>query len=475
MEPSKNISFLLQALMVFFVVSIFALTWKAGIAISDFLNKENYIIVIIYTSILHCFNKLYGGYRLGVITKGELIYSNGIALIVVNAFTYLLLIAMKVKEINFLHMSIMTIIQISVVIVGCIMNDIIYLKLYPPKEMIAISSIKDTNLEIIRWMNNIKRSYKIVAILKENMPVTMIKKRIDEYKAVLICDINSNLKRELMSYCYDKNICIYMLPNIQDILINTSYDEQICDKPILICKSKGITGKQQFFKRCMDLLIAGIGVILASPIMLVIAICIKLEDRGPIFFKQKRITKGEKEFDILKFRSMIVNAEGDGIARLATKDDCRITKIGKMIRLTRLDELPQLFNILRGEMSVVGPRPERPEILRDYIKECPEMVYRTRVKAGLTGLAQVRGKYNTTPKDKLLFDLLYIERYSFWTDIKLILMTIKIVFMRESTEGIQEGQMNASSKNLETNLDNIIDIYNDKKKQEKSIGYGGYK
>lgn len=467
MKSNKNISVLLQIIMVFFVVSIFVLTWGFCFTINDFLNKKVYMIMIIYVGILHRFNKLYGGYRLDISTKEELMYSNSIALIIVNVFTYLLLIVMKVKEINFLHMSIMTIIQIGVVIIGCIINDIIYLKLYPPNEVIAICNIKNTDLELIESMKKIKKSYKIVAILKEDLPIAIIKKIIDERKVVLICDINSNLKGEIISYCYDKNICIYMQPNIQDILINNSYDEQIYDKPIFICNSKELTGKQRFFKRCMDLFVSGIGVILVSPIMLVIAICIKLEDGGPVFFKQKRITKGKKEFEILKFRSMIVEAEGDGIARLATKNDCRITKIGKIIRITRLDELPQLFNILRGEMSVVGPRPERPEILKDYIEECPEMIYRTKVKAGLTGLAQVRGKYNTTPKDKLLFDLLYIERYSFWTDIKLILMTIKIIFMRESTEGIQEGQINASFKNLEINLDNIIDIYSDKKKREK--------
>ena len=141
---------------------------------------------------------------------------------------------------------------------------------------------------------------------------------------------------------------------------------------------------------------------------------------------------------------MIVDAEKDGVARLATKGDSRITKVGKIIRMTRLDELPQLINILKGDMSLVGPRPERPEIMADYMKDWPEVEYRTKVKAGLTGLAQVKGKYNTTPQDKLLFDLLYIERYSLWLDIKLILMTLKIMFMKDSTEGVESGQVTAN-------------------------------
>lgn len=247
MKSNKNISVLLQIIMVFFVVSIFVLTWGFCFTINDFLNKKVYMIMIIYVGILHRFNKLYGGYRLDISTKEELMYSNSIALIIVNVFTYLLLIVMKVKEINFLHMSIMTIIQIGVVIIGCIINDIIYLKLYPPNEVIAICNIKNTDLELIESMKKIKKSYKIVAILKEDLPIAIIKKIIDERKVVLICDINSNLKGEIISYCYDKNICIYMQPNIQDILINNSYDEQIYDKPIFICNSKELTGKQRFF------------------------------------------------------------------------------------------------------------------------------------------------------------------------------------------------------------------------------------
>ena len=173
--------------------------------------------------------------------------------------------------------------------------------------------------------------------------------------------------------------------------------------------------------------------------MIIVAILIKLYDGGPFLFKQKRLTIDGKVFEVYKFRSMIVDAEKDGVARLASKNDDRITPIGKFIRKVRLDELPQLFNILLGDMSIVGPRPERPEIAEEYMKTMPEFEYRLKVKAGLTGYAQVLGKYNTTPKDKLLLDLMYIEKYSLFLDLKLILMTIKILFMSESTEGVDDG------------------------------------
>ena len=179
---------------------------------------------------------------------------------------------------------------------------------------------------------------------------------------------------------------------------------------------------------------------ITSPIMLIAAFCIKLYDHGPVFFKQKRLTIGGKEFYVYKFRSMIVDAEKDGVARLATKNDSRITPVGKVIRATRIDELPQLLNIFKGDMSVVGPRPERPEIAKEYEESIPEFAYRLKVKAGLTGYAQIYGKYNTTAYDKLKLDLMYIESYSILEDLKLILATFKIVFTKESTEGLEEGQ-----------------------------------
>ena len=159
-----------------------------------------------------------------------------------------------------------------------------------------------------------------------------------------------------------------------------------------------------------------------------------------------RLTKDRKEFKILKFRSMRVDAEKDGVARLASQNDDRITPVGKIIRALRIDEMPQLFNILGGSMTIVGPRPERPEIAKEYEKEIPSFALRLQVKAGLTGYAQIYGRYNTLPYDKLQMDLLYINRMSLLEDIQLMLATIKILFMRESTEGVQTGQTTAAKE-----------------------------
>ena len=200
-----------------------------------------------------------------------------------------------------------------------------------------------------------------------------------------------------------------------------------------------------FVKRAMDIVISFVGIILASPFMLIIALAIKLYDHGPVFYKQKRQTMGGREFDILKFRSMIVDSEQHG-ARLAKEHDDRITPVGKVIRRLHFDELPQLFNILKGDMAFVGPRPERKEITEEYTKEIPEFPFRLKVKAGLTGYAQVYGQYNTVPYDKLKLDLTYITNYSIWLDIKLIILTVKILFQKEKSEGVDDEQKTALKK-----------------------------
>ena len=274
-------------------------------------------------------------------------------------------------------------------------------------------------------------------------------KHIQGFDAVIVGDIPSHERNQIMKYCFEKSIRVYMLPKISDIILRGSDDIHLFDSPLLLARNNGFSFEQKLLKRITDIVVSLALLIVTSPIMAVTAILIKLYDGGSPIHKQTRLTMGGKEFDVYKFRSMVVDAEKDGIARLAAEGDVRVTPIGKVIRRTRIDELPQLFNILKGEMSLVGPRPERPQIAAEYREYMPEFDYRLKVKGGLTGFAQIYGKYNTTPYDKLKLDLMYIENYSFRLDLKLILMTLKIVFMKESTEGVAEGQTTAT---LEENL-----------------------
>ena len=255
---------------------------------------------------------------------------------------------------------------------------------------------------------------------------------------MLINDVPAQIRNDILKFCYQHKIRTYIVPKISDILIRNAYEITALDTPIVMVKGTGLSLVDRFLKRILDIVLCLVVLLIAWPFMIITAIAIKLEDGGPVFFKQKRATIGGREFDILKFRSMIVDAEKGGFSIPATGEDPRITKVGKIIRATRIDELPQILNILKGDMSVVGPRPERLEHVKEYSKDIPEFEYRLKVKGGLTGYAQIYGKYNTSAYDKLRLDLMYIEHYSILLDIKLIILTLRIMLSKESTEGFEK-------------------------------------
>ena len=269
-----------------------------------------------------------------------------------------------------------------------------------------------------------------------------IHQMMQDYDGVIIWDLHSTERNRYLKYCFAHSVRCYVSPKISDIILMGSERIHLFDTPLLVSRNMGLAVDQRAAKRVMDILISGIGIIITSPIMLIIATAVKAYDRGPVFYFQDRLTLGGKPFKICKFRSMCVDSEKNG-ARLASKHDSRITPVGHVLRNLHLDELPQLFNVFKGDMSLVGPRPERESIMLEYEKELPEFYYRLKVKAGLTGYAQVYGKYNTTPYDKLKLDLFYIENYSFLLDIKLIFMTVKIFFQKEVSEGVDDRQVNA--------------------------------
>lgn len=252
----------------------------------------------------------------------------------------------------------------------------------------------------------------------------------------------------VMQLCAFKGITVYRTPYVSEIIASRAKSVTLFHAPLL--RMDGYSPRMSYvvLKRLIDVLASALALILLSPIMLIVAAAIKLCDGGPVFYRQERLTQGGKHFDILKFRSMRVNAEKDGVARLSTgESDPRITPVGRWIRKLRLDELPQLLNILKGDMSIVGPRPERPELTEEYARVLPEFKLRLLAKSGLTGYAQVYGKYNTPPEDKLRMDLLYILRPSLVEDLRIMLATVKILFVPESTEGVAEGQTTAMKQN----------------------------
>ncbi|MBS4761712.1 exopolysaccharide biosynthesis polyprenyl glycosylphosphotransferase [Carnobacteriaceae bacterium zg-ZUI252] len=263
---------------------------------------------------------------------------------------------------------------------------------------------------------------------------------LKESYTLLAYKLPDPILEELAVDAFAKNCDLTVIPNKAQLLLANPKIAYVDDIPVFhyhysVKNSRKI---QLVIKRLFDIIVSSIALLLVSPILLLVAICIKSQDGGPVFYSQERLTLNGKVFKILKFRSMRIDAEKDGVAQFAKKNDSRITPIGKCLRHSRIDELPQLINILVGDMSIVGPRPERPEIVASKLAEIPDFNDRLKVKAGLTGLAQVEGKYNTDLKDKLVLDILYITRFNLWLDIKIMFKTIGVLFSKVKAEGIDD-------------------------------------
>lgn len=321
------------------------------------------------------------------------------------------------------------------VLTSCMVD--LYRTIIPPLTVLEIVGHYKNNLA--EELNGIKNKY----IIKETIHYNdkHVFEKINLYDAVLINDIPAYAEKDIVKVCFERDKRVYLVPKLSDIIIKSSDDINVVDTPLFLCRNLGISMPKAFIKRAVDLILSTLSLIVLSPLFLVVAIAIKHEDGGPVFFKQERVTYKEKRFMILKFRSMIVDAEKDGRPHPAGERDDRITRVGRVIRATRIDELPQLINIIKGDMSIVGPRPERWEHVEKYMQEIPEFKYRYKVKGGLTGYAQVYGKYNTSALDKLKMDLMYITNYRLLLDVQIVFETVKILFLKESTEGFDQNSI----------------------------------
>ncbi len=407
----------------------------------DFITVGKLLLFGIYFLLTWILIKNSDGFEFGNLKVSELCVAQWIGMGITNVITYFQLCLIANKVITPLPIILLFISEIVLSMLFVIVFSFIHRKLYTAHKMLMVFG-SDNAVRMKIKMDSKKQQYKVAELISADKGYDEICKKISQYESVIINDIDSKLCNDLLKYCFENEIITYVVPKITDILMRGAIPINAFDTPMLLVKSRGLNLGQRFLKRITDIVISLIGIILLSPLMLAIALAIKAEDKGPVFYKQKRVTIGGKVFDILKFRSMIVNAEAEGHAVPATERDPRITKIGDFIRATRLDELPQLINILKGDMSIVGPRPERVEHMEKYCKEIPEFEYRLKVKGGLTGYAQIYGKYNTSAYDKLRLDLMYIENYSIFLDIKLIIMTARILLSKESTEGFDVTKRN---------------------------------
>ncbi|PWJ70909.1 exopolysaccharide biosynthesis polyprenyl glycosylphosphotransferase [Ruminococcaceae bacterium R-25] len=323
--------------------------------------------------------------------------------------------------------------QSVVLSVLVIIMNFLYRKIIPPLKITLIYGDHPNNIE--DKLACLPHKYQVVKRVKFDDPGVDLEKVINESSSVLINDVPAQAENKIIKLCFDKDVRTYVVPKLADIILKCSDSINVIDTPLYLSRNFGMSFGQRFIKRAMDIVLSGLALIVLSPVFIITALAIKIEDHGPVFFKQERVTKNGKHFMILKFRSMIVDAEKDGRPHPAGEKDDRITKVGNIIRACRVDELPQLFNIFAGDMSIVGPRPERFEHVIKYTNDIPEFKFREKVKGGLTGYAQVYGKYNTSALDKLKLDLTYIANYSVLLDFQIIFETIKILFQKESTEG----------------------------------------
>ena len=436
LRTKNTIELLFSISNVVILASIFTFLWAILYKESVIFFLNGYIIIgIIYASILTMFYLLYKGYKIGSTRITELIYSSILAILFTNVLSYLQLSLLVKYLLEIQGFIIILIVQCIFIVIYVVLFSKLFHKIIKPFRILLVYD-QDCTLLTEKLAKYQADNFCVAKKIKYDEFVKN-KDMCKSFDGVMIYNLKEEERQNIVTYCYYKTISVYNIPNVYDVLLSNSSYMHMIDTPIMMVNNFGPSQISKIIKRLIDLLITLPALIITLPIWLVVMICIKMEDNGPILYKQKRLTQYGKEFYVLKFRSMKVDAEKIGGAQLAKENDDRITKVGKVIRKLRIDELPQLVNIIKGEMSIVGPRPERPELMKKIVEECPEFELRLKVKAGLTGYAQVFGKYNTTSSDKLLMDLMYIENYSLLMDIKLMFMTVKILFMKESTEGIQ--------------------------------------
>lgn len=327
-----------------------------------------------------------------------------------------------------------------------------FIKKIAPKTTLFIYGDKIDEIEITSFKQRILQKYEhlfqIKNMLSESQSHMELFQAIDQHQVILLYEVSQDNRNLLMQYAIQARKSIYITPSLSDILLQGCSTKHLLDTPLVKYDYAYERRSGDFLKRVTDIVASLAGLVITLPIMLCAALAIKLEDHGPVFFKQERCTKDGKVFEIVKFRSMIVDAEKNGFVPCVGQDN-RITHVGRFLRKTRIDELPQLINILKGDMSLVGPRPERVEHVQKYTQDMPEFAYRLRVKGGLTGYAQIFGKYNTSPYDKLRLDLMYIENRSIVLDMKLIMLTLKIIFTPESTEGFSKEKSQELQREFE--------------------------
>ena len=408
----------------------------------EFTAWGNLAIVALFVLLYVQLGRIYDAFQISMQKVSELLYGQVLASLAADGIMYIVICLLSAEVCNLLPGIAAIAGQVLMAIIWSFGAHKWYYRVFPPQ---VSAIIYDTRHGMERLINEYgyDKKYDVRTILHVDECISDLSV-LNGIHTVFLSGIHSHERNIILKYCIAHGIDVFVIPRIGDVIMSGARAMHMFHLPMLRVGRYMACPEYLFIKRVMDIFLSLIAIVILSPIFLITAIAVKVTDGGPVFYKQVRLTKNGREFKILKFRSMRVDAEKDGIARLSTgENDDRITPVGRIIRKFRIDELAQLWNILAGDLSIVGPRPERPEIAAQYCEEMPEFALRLQAKAGLTGYAQVYGKYNTTPYDKLQMDLMYIAHPSIVEDLKIVFATVKILFMPESTEGISEGQTTA--------------------------------
>ena len=437
---------ILNGFNILLVTGAFWLCWSyfyASQITHPFYYVGNLIMVFLFGLFYYFTSHLYNGYSLPISRIYELVYSQALAALISDGILYLITILINRHYISFFPFVPTFLLQFLLITLWTVAAHQWYFREFPPKKTVVILG-QGQNVDKLVKQYGMDVHFDVQSVVPVEECLKDIPGTIGQAEVVFCCGLRSHNRNLVTKYCVAHKIGTYVIPRIGDVIMDSAKKVHLFHLPMMAVQRYNPSPEFLFFKRLYDIVLSLVALVLFAPIMAAVAVAIKMTDGGDIFYRQARLTKDGKVFQVLKFRSMRMDAEKDGVARLSTgENDPRVTKVGRFIRAVRFDELPQLLNILKGDMAIVGPRPERPEISAQYAKAMPEWNLRLQAKCGLTGYAQVYGQYNTNPYDKLLLDLMYIAKPSLFEDFKIIFATVKILFMKDSTEGVAEGQVTA--------------------------------
>lgn len=431
---------------------VFAVVWRRVYApqlATPALLVETAALVALFAVLYVIFTRIYEAFLIYQSRVSELVGSQFLAAMLSDLFLYVVICLVLRRMPNVLPMFAALAAQALIAAIWTYAAHHWYFRANPPVPCAVIYQDEQTARAFVREHGKDKRYRFVVAIPVADCVADL--SCLDGVEVVFLTDVHSGDRDPILKYCVAHSREAYIIPRIGDLIMSGAAKVHMFDFPLLSVSRYHPRPEYLIAKRLFDIVLSLMGLIVLSPVILVTALAVFLCDRGPVFYRQTRLTKDGRTFRLLKFRSMRVDAEVDGVARLSSgAHDARVTPVGRVIRKYRIDELPQLVNILMGDLSVVGPRPERPEIAAQYEEHLPEFRLRLQAKAGLTGYAQVYGKYNTDPYHKLQLDLMYLANPSFLEDLRICFATVKVLFQAESTAGVAEGMTLADTRETVT-------------------------